>query len=101
MGSKLQNPESRNNHENSSFSHRVGGNQKCNTIEERRSKIVRNSISDCHLSPYCHKWQSKTRFLSIFDLRSSIVDSIFNCCLPGVILVQTFVVHIHSKDDFS
>ena len=30
------------------------------------------------------KWQSKTLFLSIFDPHSSIVDSIFNCCLPGV-----------------
>ena len=30
------------------------------------------------------KWQSKTLFLSIFDLPSSIVDSIFDCHLPGV-----------------
>ena len=32
------------------------------------------------------KWQSKTLFLSIFDQCSSIVDSVFDCCLPGVIL---------------
>ena len=31
------------------------------------------------------KWQWKTLFLSIFDPRSSIVDSIFDCRLPGVI----------------
>ena len=31
------------------------------------------------------KWQSKTLFLSIFDPRSSIVDSVFDCRLPGVI----------------
>ena len=30
------------------------------------------------------KWQSKTLFLSIFDLRSSIVDSVFDCRLPRV-----------------
>ena len=29
-----------------------------------------------------NKWQSKTLFLSIFNARSSIVDSVFDCCLP-------------------
>ena len=33
------------------------------------------------------KWQSKTLFLSIFDPRSSIVDSFFDCRLPGVAIV--------------
>ena len=32
-----------------------------------------------------NKWQSKTLFLSIFDPRSSIVDSVFDCRLPGVL----------------
>ena len=32
------------------------------------------------------KWQSKMLFLSIFDQCLSIVDSFFDCCLPGVIL---------------
>ena len=35
-----------------------------NTIEKSRSKIVRNRVIDCHLSPDCRptgdKWQSKT-----------------------------------------
>ena len=31
------------------------------------------------------KWQSKTLFLSFFDPRSSIVDSVFKCRLPGVV----------------
>ena len=31
------------------------------------------------------KWQSKTLFLSIFDPRSSVVDSVFDCRLPGVV----------------
>ena len=43
------------------------------TIDERGSKIDRNSVFDCHLSPTGDKWQSKTLFLLIFDLRSSKV----------------------------
>ena len=31
------------------------------------------------------KWQSKTLFLSIFDPHLFIVDSVFDCRLPGVI----------------
>ena len=41
-------------------------------IDERRSKIDRNNVFNCHLSPVGDKWQSKTLFLLIFDLRSSI-----------------------------
>ena len=33
-----------------------------------------------------NKWESKTLFLSSFDPRSSMVDSVFDCRLPGVIL---------------
>ena len=34
------------------LTHRVGGIiKKANTIEERRSKINRNSVFNCHLSP--------------------------------------------------
>ena len=33
------------------------------------------------------KWQSKTLFLAIFDPRSSIVKSIFDCHLPSVYTV--------------
>ena len=33
------------------------------------------------------KWESKTLFLSIFDPRSSIVDNVFDCRLPGVVSV--------------
>ena len=43
------------------------------TIGEHGSKIDRNSVFDCHLSPVSDKWQSKTLFLLIFDLSSSIV----------------------------
>ena len=47
-----------------------------NTIDERRSKIVRTEFSIA-------KWQSKILFLAIFDSRSSI-KSVFDCRLPGV-----------------
>ena len=45
------------------------------TIDERGSKIARNSIFDCHLSPIGDKWQSKTLFRTIFYLRSTIVSA--------------------------
>ena len=32
------------------------------------------------------KWQSKTLFLAIFDPRSSIIKSVFDFHLPGVIM---------------
>ena len=35
--------------------------------------------------PTGDKWQSKTLFLLIFDPRSLIVKSIFDCSLPGVV----------------
>ena len=54
--------------------------ENANTIEEHRSKIVRNRVFNCHLLPHTgDKWQSKTLFLSIFDLRLWIVDSVFDC----------------------
>ena len=37
--------------------------------------------------PIGDKWQSKKLFLAIFDSRSSIVKSVFDCRLPGVIKV--------------
>ena len=37
------------------------------------------------------KWQSKTLFLSIFDPRSSIVNSDFGCHLPGMNMTETVV----------
>ena len=43
------------------------------TIDERRSKIARTSVFDRCMSQSCHKWQSKTLFLTIFYLCSSIV----------------------------
>ena len=36
------------------------------------------------------KWQSKTLFLSIFYPRSSIVDIVFDCRLPGDDIVYIF-----------
>ena len=46
-----------------------------NALYNRRTriKIARNSVFNFHLSPTGDKWQSKTMFLTIFDLRPSIV----------------------------
>ena len=56
-----------------------------NTIDECRSKIVRNRVFDCLLSP---DWRQiaikKTLFLASFDPCSSIVMSVFDCHLPGM-----------------
>ena len=50
--------------------------------------VDQKSIETVFLIAICRhtgdKWQSKTLFLSIFSPRSSIVDSVFDCCLPGV-----------------
>ena len=40
--------------------------EKGNTIDERRSEIVRNRVFDCHVSPKGDTLQSKTLFLAIF-----------------------------------
>ena len=46
-----------------------------NALNNRRTriKIARNSVFDCLLSLSGDKWQSKILFLTIIDLRSSIV----------------------------
>ena len=42
------------------------------------------------------KWQLKTLFLSIFDLCSSIVDSVFDCCLPDLLLLIDLFSKTHT-----
>ena len=49
---------------------------------DQNSLEIEFSIAICR--PIGDKWQSKTLFLSIFDPRSSIVKSVFDCHLPGV-----------------
>ena len=53
-------------------------------IDESRSKIVGNKFSIAICRPIGDKWQSKILFLAIFDPRSSIVKSVIDCRLPGV-----------------
>ena len=63
---------------------RLAAIENINTIDERRSKITRKrvSIAICRLTG--GKWQSKTLYLVIFDSRSSIVNSVFDCRLLGM-----------------
>ena len=53
-------------------------------------KIVRNRVFDCQM-------KSKTLFLTIFDPRSSIVKSVFDCHLPGVNIRRLFTIYFNQK----
>ena len=52
--------------------------------------VDQKSIEAVHSIAVCRhtgdKWQSKAQLLLIFDLRLSIVDIVFDCLLPGVVL---------------
>ena len=47
-------------------------------------KSIETAFSIAICRPTDDKWKSKTLFLSIFDPRSSIVDYVCDCRLPGV-----------------
>ena len=59
--------------------------ENANTIEEPRSKFVKTEFSIAICRHTGDKWQPKTLFQTIFDPGSSIVDSVFDCRLPGVL----------------
>ena len=66
---------------------------------DRKSIETVFSIVICR--PTGDKWQAKTLFLSIFDPRSSIVDYVFDCRLPGVLTGYSefeVVLHAFSTD---
>ena len=58
-------------------------------INERGSKIARNSVFDCHLTQIGRQRAIENSVSNDFDLRSSIVFSfkVFDCHLPGVVQV--------------
>ena len=62
-------------------------------MKPRISRFVTNKgsrqgkVRSQNLDEACLK---KKLFLSIFDPRSSIVDSVFDCRLPGLAIVYTF-----------
>ena len=51
---------------------------------DQKSLETEFSIAICRHTD--DKWQSKTLFLSIFDPRSSVVESVFDCHLPGEVM---------------
>ena len=57
------------------------------TINESGSKIARNSVFDCHLSPVRRQMTIENSVSNDFDLRSMIVIIInfFDCRLSGVV----------------
>ena len=54
------------------------------TIDERGSKIARNSVFDCHLSPVGRQMAIENSVSNDFDLRSSRELNVFDCRLSGV-----------------
>ena len=62
------------------------------TIDERGTKIARNCVLIAICRQSCDKWQSKTLFLTIFDLRSLIVLTISMAAYPVWFLVSDSVV---------
>ena len=67
-----------------------------NTIDERRSKLVRNRVVDCHLSPDWRQIAIENTVSSDFDPRSSIYKSVFDCRLPSVQMRQ--LIALSSKE---
>ena len=57
-----------------------------NTIDEHRSKIDKTEFSIAIYRQLGDKWQSKTLFLAIFDQRSAILKSVFDCRITGVVI---------------
>ena len=72
----------------SACSHRVGGNRKRyqqSTNADQKSLETVFSIAICRQRS--DKWQSKTLFLTIFELRTSIVLAFSTAAYPGDILL--------------
>ena len=70
------------------WSHRVGDNRKRypeSTNADQKLLETEFLIVICRHTG--NKWQSKTLFLSIFDPRSSILDSVFDCRRHGVMIL--------------
>ena len=61
------------------------------TLDECGLKIARNSVFDCHLSPVGRQMASKTLFLTIFDLRSSIIMTFSIVAYP--VCYVTIAIH--------
>ena len=55
--------------------------ENANTIDERRSKIVRNIVFDCHLSTDWRQMAIKNTVYIDFDPLSMNVKRGFDCCI--------------------
>ena len=56
-------------------------------LTNRDEKIIRKRVFDCHLSPEWRQISIEKLFLAIFDLSSSIVKSVFDCRISGVVML--------------
>ena len=66
--------------------------KKLSTIHERGSKIDRNSVFDCHLSPVW--WQMAIKNTVPINFWSTFLNSIgiFDCHLPGVFKEESYLL---------
>ena len=77
-----------------SYSHRIGGNQKRNTIGKPRSKVARNRVIDRHLSP---DWrQLKILFLAI--VKSVTAYQVCYCTAEKLMRILAKQSHTQSMD---
>ena len=63
------------------------------TNVDKKSLETEFLIAICR--PIGDKWQLKMLFLAIFDPRSSIVKSVFDCRLPGVNMLHSSPIFHH------
>ena len=71
-----------------------------NTVDKRRSKIVRNSFFNFSLSPNWPLMAIKSTVSSDLCPRSSIVKRVFDCRLPGLsegIAVVVLILATHNR----
>ena len=52
-------------------------------------KLIKTEFSIAIYRQLGDKWLSKTLFLAIFDQRSSILKSVFDCRITGVVMLHT------------
>ena len=70
-------------------------------IDEHGSKMARNSVFDCHLSPVGRQMANKkTLFLTIYNLRSSIVLTFSIAAYPVGNLSSGFATGPEKRESF-
>ena len=67
------------------------------TIDKRGSKMNRNSVFDCHLSPFGRQMAIKNSVSSNFSSTSFHSIKVFDCRLPGVIVQHQMIKQMNGR----